>query len=315
MDAAFLIDPPRARVALRSMKQVALADGGIDDREQALLSASARALRLEEPLDSLQPIDPTEIAAHFQTPRERTLLVQALLIMSMINGEVSPRQVAEVERFASVLEVRERRLTNLRQVIQGRLWLLRFDLLFRSPVLRDVVRESWRREGVRGVYMLTSYIGLARDPELARKYRRLEGYPRGSFGHALWMHYAQEGFGVPGDDNAFPEMLVKHDAVHVLSGYDPDPSGEIDNIAFICGFMKRDPFWYLFSILMQMHMNIRVFREQRTAKLSGDPARMIRALHRGMQVNTDLYDVNLDFWPLFELPIEEVRRRFNILPA
>jgi hypothetical protein len=31
-------------------------------------------------------------------------------------------------------------------------------------------------------------------------------------------------------------------------------------------------------------------------------------------VNTDLYDVNMDWWSLFDKPLSELRTRFNILP-
>lgn len=314
-DGSFPIDPQRARAALRCMKQVALANGDLHSQELALLSASARALRIDDPLDDLEPMDPSEAASCFQTPLERTRLVQALILVSMIDGEISREQRVEVERFATALSVQEPRLNNLRQAELGRWALLRLNLLLRSQVTWDVVREAWRREGVKGVYKLSSYAGLGQDLETARKYRRLESYPQGSFGHALWAHYEHQGFGFPGEAKAFPEMLVKHDVVHVLGGYGCDPSGEIDNIAFICGFLKSDPFWYLFAILMQMHMGVRIFREQKTARLSGNPEKMIQALLRGMKVNTDLYDVHLDFWPQFELPLEEVRRRYNIPPV
>ena len=39
---------------------------------------------------------------------------------------------------------------------------------------------------------------------------------------------------------------------------------------------------------------------------------MFAAIERGSKVNTDLSD-KWDYWPLVEIPIDEVRRRLNIV--
>jgi len=53
--------------------------------------------------------------------------------------------------------------------------------------------------------------------------------------------------------------------------------------------------------------------------LQPDPAaaqfeRMFAAIERGSKVNTDLSD-KWDYWAFAELPIDEARRRLNIVPA
>jgi hypothetical protein len=40
---------------------------------------------------------------------------------------------------------------------------------------------------------------------------------------------------------------------------------------------------------------------------------MLAAIERGSRVTQDLPD-NWDYWPWIELPLDEVRRRLNILP-
>ena len=47
------------------------------------------------------------------------------------------------------------------------------------------------------------------------------------------------------------------------------------------------------------------------AKMSFDPHKMVRAIERGSRINFDLTD-HWDFWPDMELPIAEVRRKYNI---
>lgn len=41
---------------------------------------------------------------------------------------------------------------------------------------------------------------------------------------------------------------------------------------------------------------------------------MLKALQRGSQVNTDLYSNDIDWWSLYELPVEEVRQKCNVPP-
>jgi hypothetical protein len=43
-------------------------------------------------------------------------------------------------------------------------------------------------------------------------------------------------------------------------------------------------------------------------------AKMLRAVERGSKVNTDLAQ-DWDFWPYVGLPLDEARRRLNVLPA
>jgi hypothetical protein len=46
----------------------------------------------------------------------------------------------------------------------------------------------------------------------------------------------------------------------------------------------------------------------------GVAAKMLRAIERGAKINTDLAD-DWDFWPYMPLPIDEVRRQLNVVPA
>jgi hypothetical protein len=64
-----------------------------------------------------------------------------------------------------------------------------------------------------------------------------------------------------------------------------------------------------------MHLGVEIFDGDNTARFAFDPARVLRALERGAQVTEDLYDPKWDYWPLFPLPLDEVRARYNILPA
>ena len=46
----------------------------------------------------------------------------------------------------------------------------------------------------------------------------------------------------------------------------------------------------------------------------GMAERMLAAIERGSEVTQDLLRTTWDYWAWIELPLDEVRRRLNILP-
>ncbi len=314
MDYLDVTDVQR-RVALAALKTVALADEELEVHEAQLLEAAAKALQVEIDVEELKPVTAEEVATLFPSPALRLRLVQAQLIMAMMDGEVRKDELECIRSFCEVLGVEEPRLKNLRQYLEGHMRLIQWDLLRRSQMIDDVFGEARRREGLRGVWKTFGAMqGLSEDASVAWKYRRLGLLPEGTFGRMYWEHMSARQFSFPGEHKAFPELLAKHDLCHVLGEYDTDAAGECEVIAFICGFMKADPFWYLFAIIMHMHLGVEIFVGDPTARLAMDHEKVIQALKRGLLVSEDLYDTGWDYWPLFALPIEEVRARYNIVP-
>ena len=182
-------------------------------------------------------------------------------------------------------------------------------------MLRDAATASWERKGVRGLWSFFGGLsGQSVDPELARRWNRLGLLPEGSFGRTYWTHMMTRGFPFPGETKGFPEELTKHDLAHVLGGYDTDPEGECEAVAFISGFMKSDPFGYLLQILVHMQANVHVFNGSPTETLRVPVERLLAALVRGTAVTEDLYDPSWDYWPLFPEPIDAVRKKVGIAP-
>jgi ubiquinone biosynthesis protein Coq4 len=123
---------------------------------------------------------------------------------------------------------------------------------------------------------------------------------------------------MPGERHGFPEAGLYHDLSHVLGGYDTDPEGEVQVAAFTAGFKRERPFYLiLFAVLtFSAGVNMRPTDGNTTIGVLGNPGmaeRMFAAIERGSQVNVDLSD-KWDYWPYVALPIDEVRRRLNILP-
>jgi hypothetical protein len=105
----------------------------------------------------------------------------------------------------------------------------------------------------------------------------------------------------------------------VLGGYDTEPEGEVQVASFSAGYKRAEPFYLImFSVLIfSTGVNVRPTAGFTTVGVLGKPGiaeRMFAAIERGSQVNADLSD-KWDYWPYVELPLDEVRRRLNVVPA
>lgn len=306
--------PEEARAGLRAMKSVALANGVFEKHERALLGVCAGALGVDEDLDALATIEPGELAAALPEGLVRERAVQALLLTAMMDGEATKDEAACVAKFASALKVDEPRVKNLAQLAEGRVKWMWVDLA-RKSFARPVFMEALREEGLGGIYkMVGPWVGLAQNPELAQRFIACGAYESDTFGRAYYDFLTRHGLAFPGEKGAVPERGVWHDLSHVLSGYGVTPEGEVSVVSFIAGYRREDPFFWLFTIALQFHMGLKVSPYSPGGRGHFDPARVGRALRRGMAMNTDLSLSSWDFWELMPMKLREVRARLGVPP-
>jgi len=299
---------------LRAMKTVAMADGALNDSERNLLTSVQRIFGTTHELDHLAPITPVELARAFPDRQLRQQLVQGLIVISLIDGKVSPQEADLVEQFAQALEVSAPEVKNLRHVLNRDIVHLRLDLV-RRVWLRPKVKEIWEQEGIRG--LLKFALGMAGKYEneaLAARYQALEHYPSGSLGRSYWEYCRKNGFALPGEKGGAPEQILFHDCAHVLSGYGTAPEEEVQVACFSAGFQRREPWIFVFFVLLQFHVGIRMtpITEARTGFF--DPEKALIALRRGAAMNVDLND-GWDYWPVMGEQVEDLRTRYNIVPV
>src|SRR5439155_974344 len=79
------------------------------------------------------------------------------------------------------------------------------------------------------------------DSALAWRYRRLGLLPEGTLGREYWKYSRKNGFAMPGEIAGPDEIVVNHDLIHVLTGYDTDPPGEFEAAGFTAGICGEDP--------------------------------------------------------------------------
>jgi hypothetical protein len=142
----------------------------------------------------------------------------------------------------------------------------------------------------------------------------LEHYPAGSLGRAYWEYCRENGFALPGEKGGAAEQILFHDCAHILSGYGTTPAEEVQVACFSAGFQRRDPWTFVFFVLLQFHVGVRM--TPITAARTGffDPTKAMIAIRRGAAMNVDL-NSGWDYWPVMTEQVEELRRRYNILPV
>jgi hypothetical protein len=313
-------DPAAALLGLRAMKTVASAVGPMSPVRRTLLDAARRViLKVEADIDTLAPITPPEFAASFSSPELREQFTNGMLVMALSDG-VPPREmVAQVEAFAKAIGVSTPALTDLRLLAERHMTIFKIDFLRRSQIA-DIMKNQLEQKGPLGlVKSVLTMRGLMEDPALTARYRAWERLPTDTLGHQLIAFYDKNGFSLPGERKGFPEAGLWHDLCHLLGDYGTDPEGEVQVAAFSSGFMKTRPIYIvLFAVMIfSAGVNVRPSNEDfTTIGVLGKPGmaeRMFAAIERGSQVNQDLSD-KWDYWAYADLPLDEARRRLNILP-
>ena len=306
--------PEQAYWGLRAMKTVAMADGTLDVAERRMMMSVQGVFGTTYMIDDLDPITPAELARALPDPQIRQQLVQGLIVMSLIDGKANAQEADLIEHFTEALEVSSPEMKGLRHLLKGEIFQLRLDLA-RRIWLRPKVEEIWNKKGVRGVFKFAlGMLGKSENAELADRYQALEHYPVGSLGRAYWEYCRKNGFALPGEKGGAPEVILFHDCAHVLSGYGTDPDEEVQVACFSAGFQRRDPWLFVFFVLLQFHVGIRMTPITKARTGFFNPEKALIALRRGAAMNVDL-NSGWDYWPVMGEQVEVLRQRYNILPS
>jgi len=314
-------DPVAGLLGLRAMKTIASSAGPIGPSQRAVMEAAKKViLHLDADIDALQPITPAELAAGFPLPELRQQFINGALVISLADGVPAPETVATIASFAAALGVDTPALTDLRRLAEHHMLLFKIDFLRRSQIA-GIMRNQLEQKGPLGlVKSVLTMRGVMEDRALAARYRAWAKLPADTLGHQLIAFYDKNGFSLPGERGGFPEAGLYHDLCHLLGNYGTDPEGEVQVAAFSSGFMRTRPIYIvLFAVMIfSAGVNVRPSGEDfTTVGVLGKPGmaeRMFAAIERGAQVNQDLSD-KWDYWAYADVPLDEVRRRLNILPA
>jgi uncharacterized tellurite resistance protein B-like protein len=312
-----LVIPPRdqAIYAIRAMKSVALADGELHPQERRMLELALELFELELDVDAIETIEPEALAEGLTDPDARHNFVSRLVVLTTLDGEVTPDEVELVERYAAALGVEERAVKNLRQLSEGHVRAMMFDLGRRS-FMPKLIKGVWQDQGLRGLWTIAKAAAGIEDAEQAARFAALAELPEHTLGYALYHQFADNGFAYPGQKHGPPAAMLFHDVGHVLAGYGTSPREELLVCAFQCGYMGDDGLVMYLMIAMLFQLAI-----EPIAKLRGVPAHrelvdvdtFMTAYERGKAMRSTL--VGWDPWPHVERPLAEVRAELGVAPA
>lgn len=265
------------------------------------------------PIDNLSAVTPAKTAAIITAPHQRKRLLQMAMVMAMVEGEIVPNQQKALRDLAEALCINEQGLRVLHKAANGHKLLVRMDMTRR--LMGKFIGSAFQQEGIAGIKKIVTPLFLhgGEDPEVAWKYRQLGLLPEGTLGRAYWEHCIQRRFSFPGETGGIPERLVFHDFGHVLSGYDTDPQGEIQQGAFQAGFIREDGFVFLLFVILHFHLGIQITPVADAHVGLFDIPLVMHALQRGAACKIDLSD-NWNFWEVADVPVEELRERYGIPP-
>lgn len=306
------LEPRELDAGLRALKTMAMADGRFDEHERGVLLAAADALGADIDPDAVGTIEPAELATVVRDPTLRLRAVQTLIVMALADGDATKDEAALLRRFAAALEVEERDVRDVELLAGRHLYLLRFDVMRRHPIMRQVLSATWSEEGARGMLKLVQvFRGTHTDPDLAWRYKKLGLLPEGTLGREFWAHMTSRSFGLPGELGGLPERAVHHDVTHVLAGYDTDPLGEVRIASFYAGMLDADPFVLVLGTMLMFHVGLRLSPIVTPARLVWTPEDSLRALERGRRCKVKLW-ADWDFMAVMDRPVAELRAEYGI---
>jgi len=303
-----------AHAGLRALVGVHSTDGNLSPIALRLLAATQQhILHTSFDVESLPPISPEQLAAALVRSEVREAFSGALIIHGFASGDPSPAQLALVEAYCQALGKAPTELTALRHYTQRRLALLRFDVL-RHMYIGDALGRIWEDEGVMGfLKMVGLFKGKRSDPALAARYQALGNLPPGTLGHTYFTSIREQGFSLPGEPFAGPEVMARHDMIHVLSGYGTTPDEELLVSAFTGGFRREGAVSAMLFALCLFDLGVQTAPVAQPTIGRLDPDAFFAALVRGSRVTVDFYG-DWDLFAVAHLPIETVRAQYNIAP-
>ena len=177
--------------------------------------------------------------------------------------------------------------------------------------MESVTGKPW--EGDVNAWLMP-YAGAAADPALAGRFEALGKLDQASFGHAFWRHFTENGYDFPGAPKALNATFsIPHDSVHVLSGFDTTPRGELLASTFTAAMHPKFPMaGHILPVLFSWHLQVQINQVAGESSKALDPAVFWQAWAAGSAAKVDTFSPDWDFWSVVGEPLKELRERYAI---
>ncbi|MBN8871337.1 MAG: hypothetical protein J0H67_00735 [Rhodospirillales bacterium] len=241
-----------------------------------------------------------------------TTAVQILAVMVLVDGTIEAARVAALRTQATALGVTAPYLDLLDALVAGR----RDEALAEMTRVNmdSVTNAPWPGGDINA--WLLPYRGDGADPALAARFAALGALPPETIGHALWAHFRDNGYAFPGEpDGLNAAFSLPHDTVHVLTGYDTKPAGEILTSTFTAAMHPIHPIeGHVLPAIVSWHVGARINEVAKDATGALDVEEVWRAWAAGAAARIDTFAPGWSFWSIAAEPLAGLRTRSG-LPA
>lgn len=283
------VPPDAAHLGLRTIKSVCIGAAGVKLSElqsQLVAGIQKHILKTDFRLDELREISPEELSAKPIEREFKERLIRGCIIAACIDGEMDPKAVERLDRYAKALQVDMAPIRTAWKLADKCQLLARIDLV-RKALPGVKMRQTVTSQGM--LAAVTQFFPLLGGelPDVTTRYRQLDRYSEGTLGKAFTTYLRENGFPFPGEKGAGPEIIVVHDCLHILGGYGTTAPQEIEIAAFQAGCQFEDPIYGILFGLAQYHLNVQVAPVAPAQHLQADPENMVAAFARGCRVKRD----------------------------
>jgi hypothetical protein len=304
-----------AKAGLPALMTVARLHGKPSERALAgIRGIRDHLLNVDLDLASLPSLEPEAIAAAVRRcdsdPEWRERILRGMTLIAMFDGPPSPEALELLEQTATAFQVDPRPVNSYRNVMEGHLLALRFDIM-RRGFIRQALEATIKAGGFSALKATLKVLSGHEDRAMRERFEGLKSYPAGSFGKAYADFIEINQFDFPGTPGGPPPPVFRHDCCHVLGGYGTTAAEEGAVVGFQAGFEGLDPFDVILFVMAEFELGIGVspFIPGEWRQL--DPDRIFAGLEHGSHVSCNLIK-DIDPWTHFAEPLEDVRQRFSI---
>ena len=289
------------------------ADDPRSGRGDGVVIAAGRLLftpAVEVDVRTLPRIEPQDLARAVGDNRDLAEHAAALIACaSLADGVADPERLRLVVQYAPARHVRDGGVREILQVARGHLAWAMADM-----TRRNVATFPGFANPDDTLQPMQPYAAQTDEHKaLAARFLALEACPENTFGHQFWVHFRKHGFDFPGQPDAFAGVWsVRHDGLHVLSGYDTSIQGELLVSTFTGGMHRRDALRaHILPVIFEWHVGVEVngIGAQRGAL---DPVKFLISWQRGDATTTDVLAPGWDFFDVAHCDLEELRARYGI---
>jgi hypothetical protein len=308
--------PAQTKAILGAMRAVAESGGAAsEDDRSALASADRYIFGHDGPFqfDALGPVEPAALRAALAGSDLAEDAVKFLTVMAFVDGSLDKAKIASVLRYAAAFGIEERYLDDIAKAAHGRLQEVLADMTRCNMV--SITGRPWSGGDVNK--WLLPYGGAGADAEVARRFENLGALGAATFGHSFWAHFKDNGYDFPGAPKALNAAFsVPHDSVHVLTGYDTTPRGELLASTFTASMHPEYPMaGHVLPVIFSWHLKIEINRVAQDAGHALDPMEFWHAWAAGAAAGVDTFAPDWDFWAYVAEPLATLRERWSIPAA